>query len=515
MALTKPTADQVVFTPTTGLSATNVQTALAETVVYTPSGSGAVSTTNQTKLRQVVTIADYGDSLTTAFTALGGAEGTGYGALPTTIDLLGKTITFVGTVYVPINVSLINGKVNSVSGRLVFRNPHLANTALRGYAEYWPSMKSSNQDVAFTCIVVINTYIGAKFRNCDFNGLVFVNSNELWTEYNSFDRCAFTQNTTIGAAIRFDGNKNGLSTYSTGTGAGTSDGSFGYNNFESNCRIDSTAPQVGIAITNGAVLYNAHLGFQGYARGAGLSGGFMFIDSSINVSGVTLCTFEVHLESFGAAAIVLSINANSQFWYNTGSIYSASPEMIMSQDAAADLRANAISVVGVTLQDSGGAAVFNGAGYMTKMTNHLTKREWAVPAFAATPTTDQTVVSDATTLITLGTEEFDTNSNFSSSRFMPTVAGYYQINAQARFAATATVSSATLHLYRSGLVYRSSDTVGGLGITTVRSISTLVYLNGINDYVEIWAHVIDTAAAPVVKAGTTNTFLNGCLMRSA
>jgi hypothetical protein len=51
----------------------------------------------------------------------------------------------------------------------------------------------------------------------------------------------------------------------------------------------------------------------------------------------------------------------------------------------------------------------------------------AAPAFSARAATTQSLSNTTYTKVTLGTEEFDTNSNFASSRFTPTVAGYYLI----------------------------------------------------------------------------------------
>ena len=53
----------------------------------------------------------------------------------------------------------------------------------------------------------------------------------------------------------------------------------------------------------------------------------------------------------------------------------------------------------------------------------------AGPAFSAYLSANQSVSANVFTKITFDTEDFDTNSNFSSSRFTPTVAGYYQLNA--------------------------------------------------------------------------------------
>ena len=487
-------------------------------VGYNEGGTGAVTTTVQAKLQQTVSVKDFGvvgngttddtSAIQAAFTALAGSEGTGYGANPAILDLNGLNILFTGTLYVPTNVSLKNGSFTSASGKLVWRNPYLANTGGRTYTAYWPYMTSRNESVLFNCIVVINVYIGAKFSNCDFNGLVLVNSNSLWTEYNSFNRCSFYQNTTTGSAIRFDGNISGTSTWSTGTGVGTSGGSFGYSNFESNCKIDSTAPQVGLSIVDGGTLYNAHLGFQGYARNAGPSGGFLYIDSSVNVSTVSQCVFEVHLESLGAASNVISLSTNSKFWYNLGNIQSASPQMVMAQAGTVDIRANQINVIGIVLNDSAGNSVFNGPSYMTTITTDLNQRQWIQPKFAAYASTNQTFSSNVITKLTFGTEEFDTGSYFATSRFTPQVAGYYQINARGSYNMTATTTAAWVAIYKNGSVYRYGNQDTPIN-DCARTVSSIVYFNGSTDYVEIYGYVFDNAGAPNTISGIAETYFNG------
>jgi hypothetical protein len=488
----------------------------ASQVSYTPPFTSSVPTNVQAKLAQTVSIKDFGASgvgnetskIQAAFNALAGSEGTGYGANPAILDLNGLTITFTGDLYVPTNVSLVNGGLSSAADSLIWRNPYLANTGLRAYTEYWPYMTSSNRNVKFSCVTVINVYIGAAFQECTFNGLVFVNSNSLWTEYNSFSRCAFQSNSGIGGSIRFDGNVSGTSAFSTGAGAGTADGSFGYSNFESNSKIDSSAPEVGITVTDGGTLYNAHLGFQGYARLAGPSGAFLYIDSALNVSAVNQCVFEVHLESFGAAANVISLSTNSRFWYNVGSIQSASPEMVMAQDVSVDIRSNNISVIGVVLADSAGAAVFNGPSYMTTLTTDLSKRQWIQPKFAAYAASNQTFNSNTATLMQFATEEFDTGSYYASNRFTPKVAGYYQINARVSYNMTATTTGAWVAIYKNGSAYRYGNQDTPIN-DCARNVASVVYFNGSTDYVEIYGYVFDNAGAPNTVSGVAETYFNG------
>jgi hypothetical protein len=109
------------------------------------------------------------------------------------------------------------------------------------------------------------------------------------------------------------------------------------------------------------------------------------------------------------------------------------------------------------------------------------------PAFSAVPT-GSTSVSNATfTKVTYGTEEFDTNSNYdtSLSRFTPTIAGYYQVNASFNYSgASAGGTNSLIALYKNGSWFKS----GSGGNVPYYNIAALVYMNGSTDYLEIYAY---------------------------
>ena len=131
------------------------------------------------------------------------------------------------------------------------------------------------------------------------------------------------------------------------------------------------------------------------------------------------------------------------------------------------------------------------------------------PAFRAYKTTTQTVNQSINTKITLETESFDTNNNFASSRFTPTVAGYYQINASVYVAATANILLAMI--YKNG-----AEVSRGLYAATdayVSNVSDLIYMNGSSDYIELFATHADIKGGRNV--GTTHTFMSGFLARAA
>ena len=134
------------------------------------------------------------------------------------------------------------------------------------------------------------------------------------------------------------------------------------------------------------------------------------------------------------------------------------------------------------------------------------------PAFSAYAGSSTTVATGTWTKIGFDTEEFDTNNNFASSRFTPTVAGYYQINATVSWSGTSGAAESLISIYKNGAEYkRSFDTNNAI---IQNSIACIVYLNGSTDYVEIYC--IQSSGG---NKGTSNsspqTWVNGFLARAA
>ena len=130
------------------------------------------------------------------------------------------------------------------------------------------------------------------------------------------------------------------------------------------------------------------------------------------------------------------------------------------------------------------------------------------PAFSAYLTSNQAITTSTFTKITFDTEDFDTNANFASSRFTPTVAGYYQINASV-IPVTAT-SQTVISIYKNGASFKQ---VSSNSINCSASVSSIIYFNGSTDYVEGYAYIVGTL--PSIWSGTINTWFNGSMVRSA
>jgi hypothetical protein len=136
------------------------------------------------------------------------------------------------------------------------------------------------------------------------------------------------------------------------------------------------------------------------------------------------------------------------------------------------------------------------------------------PIFRASASGTTTLFANVLGQIVLATENFDTNNNFSTSRFTPTIAGYYQVSAGVQLSAGGTDFQAAIYKFTSStssLAAASRGTqVSGTAYNSV--CSDIIYLNGAGDYIELYG--ITSSGATVVADGS-GTYMSGCLIRSA
>jgi hypothetical protein len=167
----------------------------------------------------------------------------------------------------------------------------------------------------------------------------------------------------------------------------------------------------------------------------------------------------------------------------------------------------------LTLPDNTGTVVSTGSTAVVSQGMLATNVAGNGPAFSAYASTNQTVSDGTATKILFDTEEFDTNSNFSSSRFTPTIAGYYQVNATVNCSQTAIVDF-VIWIYKNNTAYKRGFGFAGTASKFIAPVSTLVYLNGSTDYVEVFLYSDGTGNA-TINASSQDVWFNGCLVRSA
>lgn len=122
--------------------------------------------------------------------------------------------------------------------------------------------------------------------------------------------------------------------------------------------------------------------------------------------------------------------------------------------------------------------------------------------------TNQTVTANTNTLLTWSTEEFDTNNNFASNRFTPTVKGKYLVTVSV-YCINAGASGCQAMLYKNGAAYK----VGIINTTGshIDQVTAIVDMNGTTDYLEGWAvNYVGTS----IGGGATNTYFQGVILGS-
>jgi hypothetical protein len=133
------------------------------------------------------------------------------------------------------------------------------------------------------------------------------------------------------------------------------------------------------------------------------------------------------------------------------------------------------------------------------------------PAFAASRS-GQSISNSTFTKVILSNEIFDTANAFDTSngRFTPQVAGYYQFNFT--YGSDQTSGALFCEPRKNNVRFEISTITQYIsGIGAITSGSSLIYMNGSTDYVELFVY-----QSSGVSANTTgNTVLSGFLARAA
>jgi hypothetical protein len=175
----------------------------------------------------------------------------------------------------------------------------------------------------------------------------------------------------------------------------------------------------------------------------------------------------------------------------------------------------AIAIAGDT---SGNLAFTTQAGTYTQTLPNATGTVMVsgnMPAFSAYKASTVSLTTATRTKITFTTEAFDTNSNYdtTNSRFTPTVAGYYLINAGADIYGSV-MTSAGILIYKNGANYHQNENAT-YGTDWQCNINGIIYCNGTTDYIEIYAVAAGTSLNVYGNNTTQWTWFSGTLLRTA
>ena len=171
----------------------------------------------------------------------------------------------------------------------------------------------------------------------------------------------------------------------------------------------------------------------------------------------------------------------------------------------------------LTLSANGVTALpANTTGYLNFAKQpQINGNEW--PAFSAyTNSTTQSISVTTFTKILFQLEEFDTNNNFASSRFTPTVAGYYQIVGQICFGGVSTAGLVIPAVFKNGSRFKDGnacpfDSTDG----SFATVNCVVYLNGSTDYVELYVFHRASSTRDLNVNDAARLYFQGYLIRAA
>ena len=139
------------------------------------------------------------------------------------------------------------------------------------------------------------------------------------------------------------------------------------------------------------------------------------------------------------------------------------------------------------------------------------------PAFRAYIDGSQTISSGSQQKVTFGAETFDTNTNFATSRFTPTVEGYYQLNATVRISGPSSTGECMLIIWKNGSEYsrgtNESGTEQGASFYSMQ-VSDIAYANGSSDYFEIYIQQVSGSNRDTT-AGSNISYFSGSMVRGA
>lgn len=134
----------------------------------------------------------------------------------------------------------------------------------------------------------------------------------------------------------------------------------------------------------------------------------------------------------------------------------------------------------------------------------------------ATLSVNQSIVSGVTTKILFDTASYNTDGFFktASSKFTPTVAGYYQFDSQLAFDLTAFGGAATVAIIiaiNGVALLQTNNIVASVAATYTPTQSFVIPLNGTTDFVELYGFQNTAANRNIVAA---SSFFRATLVRT-
>jgi hypothetical protein len=256
-----------------------------------------------------------------------------------------------------------------------------------------------------------------------------------------------------------------------------------------------------------------------------------FDSSEKVVAGVTLTDILLHV---GQNPSLATANIASAAMTDIGSVFSFSVNITLSATAITSFgtQKKCLRIVtfpaGITLTHNATSLVLRekkdrvtSAGdigiYKSDESGNWTELlySYAVkPAFKAANIVAQSIATNTPTPVTFGTLLAGSSSEFSASRFHPTVPGWYRVRATVQAIETNT-GAVINYFYGSFYKNGAEESVGfflgnfSMGRQIVQSMNDLIYLNGTSDYLEVWATIFGSSPTFGCASNSARCFFSG------
>lgn len=133
-----------------------------------------------------------------------------------------------------------------------------------------------------------------------------------------------------------------------------------------------------------------------------------------------------------------------------------------------------------------------------------------VPAFSVNKNgTNQTVSTGVDVLLNWTTEVFDTNNNFASNRFTPTIPGKYLVSGAVRCESS---TNCQTKIFKNGAVVTREYDGAATNMILTTQATAIVDMNGTTDYVELYTY---EAPGGTISGVTHDTYFQGILISMA
>ena len=257
---------------------------------------------------------------------------------------------------------------------------------------------------------------------------------------------------------------------------------------------DVTVTSAGVTAIGAGVIVNADVNNAAaidHTKLANITAGQVLMGNASNAPTATALSGDVTVNSSGVTAIGSGVIVDADV--------NASAAIALSKLATGALPA----AITVTTGNMVNASVTQG-----KLGTNVASNGPAFRAYAGTTTV---VASGSWVTVNFNSEDYDTNSNFVSNTFTPTVAGYYQINAAVAFQ-SAYATNGLVAIYKGASAHSQSAQI--VGTAAAVSISDIVYCNGTTDALTICVNHV-SGDNRTVASGQSTTHFSGVLVRAA